>query len=444
LTLVTDRLIAIARGDTAWSVEQFALVSNRPDFVLDEIGSDNGVLREYLEQFVFRRAEKFRRYESATFVESYEALPSTSILTARRSNWDAHVTVSFASSGEPINRYRVYVNSVLVQEQFFDAPMNDFDKEVAIRLGGELSRVELSCLTISGLESPRAAVSFSGLPSRPGTLFFVGFGVSDYDDPDLTLDFAAKDALDLETALRRRALRNGMGFESTVYTDADVNTEALTEAREFLCHATEHDIAVVFIAGHGVQAAAHENTERMDYFFLPSTTAIDNITGTGIPFEEFESLWEGLAVVDRLFLIDTCDSGEASVSNHSYSGAPSTVYSSYSPRAIRGIRPIGTETITPISLRSATERFVMRDIRRAVGALTISSSQAFEYSYESPEWQNGAFTEAILEVIQNEDHDTSVSVRALQRHILSRVPELTGGMQNPVVDYDNILLEFGF
>ncbi len=55
-------------------------------------------------------------------------------------------------------------------------------------------------------------------------------------------------------------------------------------------------------------------------------------------------------------------------------------------------------------------------------------------SKENPDWQNGAFTEAVLEALAgnaDRDGDRWLSVSELEGYVVRRVRELTGNQQNP-------------
>ena len=68
---------------------------------------------------------------------------------------------------------------------------------------------------------------------------------------------------------------------------------------------------------------------------------------------------------------------------------------------------------------------------------------------ESAEWENGAFTEALLEGLRGQmgadsDKSGTISTDELRTHVRKRVPALTQDRQHPTVDRDNIHLRFGF
>jgi hypothetical protein len=85
-------------------------------------------------------------------------------------------------------------------------------------------------------------------------LYVLAVGVSDYADSKLRLKCAAKDARDLAAALKRQ--EGGMYREvaTRVLTDARATKDGILDGLEWLQkETTSHDVAVLFLAGHGGQ-----------------------------------------------------------------------------------------------------------------------------------------------------------------------------------------------
>ena len=82
------------------------------------------------------------------------------------------------------------------------------------------------------------------------------------------------------------------------------------------------------------------------------------------------------------------------------------------------------------------------DLRRSTGATIISSASGASMAYEGRKWQNGVFTYALLQGLQNSeadlDGDGVVMVSELQKYLTSEVLELTNGVQRPNFRLQNI------
>ena len=84
-------------------------------------------------------------------------------------------------------------------------------------------------------------------------LYVLAVGVSIYQDADLRLDLAAKDALDFGAAWNDQRGRLYSGVEVRTLTDAQATKGNILDGLEWLQRqVTAKDIAVLFFAGHGI------------------------------------------------------------------------------------------------------------------------------------------------------------------------------------------------
>ena len=108
-------------------------------------------------------------------------------------------------------------------------------------------------------------------------LYALVSGVSDYDDNDLDLKFAAKDAKDFGAALQRQSGR--LYREVVVRTLENPTSEQLLDGLDWLRQeVTSMDIAVVYLSGHGV------NDPDGDYFFLTRDSNPERLRRTAVPY----------------------------------------------------------------------------------------------------------------------------------------------------------------
>ena len=135
-------------------------------------------------------------------------------------------------------------------------------------------------------------------------------GVSDYAAPDLDLNYAAKDARDFESALKRQAGGLYGAIETRLLTDREVTRASLVESLEWLeKQVTSRDVGVVFLAGHGV------TDERQNYWFLPADAAPDRLRVQALSQDDVKRTMQGLAGKALLFL-NTCHAGRAAAGQY--------------------------------------------------------------------------------------------------------------------------------
>lgn len=266
-------------------------------------------------------------------------------------------------------------------------PARDVEVGLVARTAGMASEISRIRLKWAG----RTQYDFD----RP-RLYALLVGVSNYDDPELQLQYAAKDARDLAAALKVQ--EGGLYREVTTKVLEDAEKGDVLDGLDWLSEqVTAKDVGLVFIAGHGV------TDQRQRFYFLPKGGNTKRLRRTGIPEDEIRDVVSGLAG-KVLFFIDACHSGET-----------------LTGRKRRGVADI-TQFVNELS--SAENGVVM-----------FASSTGREVSVEDPKWENGAFTEAILAGLAGAaDYtgDKAITVKELDTYIADKVKQLTGGTQHPV------------
>lgn len=245
-------------------------------------------------------------------------------------------------------------------------------------------------------------------PAAPASkLYVLSIGAGAYADKSLSLAYPAKDAQDFAAAM---ALQKGKLYSDVVVrtlTDEAATKEAILNGLDWIeRQTTQHDVAMIFLAGHGV------NDKNGDYYFLPTTVELEKLRASGLPFMEVQKTIRNIAG-KTLFFVDTCHSG-------SIMGA--------SRRGMTDVNGVINE------LSSAGN-----------GAIVFAASTGRQYSLEKPDWQNGAFTKALVEgVLGKADVKRTgrVTFKMLDLYISERVKELTGGEQTPTTGVPGTVEDF--
>ena len=91
--------------------------------------------------------------------------------------------------------------------------------------------------------------------------------------------------------------------------------------------------------------------------------------------------------------------------------------------------------------------FINELTRAENGTIVFASSTGQQYSQERKEWENGAFTEALLEGLSGKAdilNEGVITVNMLRYFLSKRVKELTGGKQTPTTISPRTLPDFPF
>ena len=237
-------------------------------------------------------------------------------------------------------------------------------------------------------------------------LYVLAIGVSKYEDKNLTLGFAAKDAKDFGESLLKQ--KDGLYRDVVVkiLTDEKATRDEIIDGFDWISkETTNKDVALVFLAGHGI------NDSGGVYYYLPVNANLDRLRRTAVPFTEMRNTVASLAGKTILF-IDTCHAGN-----------------------VMGARA-GAPDITGVvnELASAEN-----------GAVVFASSTGKQYSFEDPDWGNGAFTKAAVEGINGKADYTGkgrITINMLDLYISERVKELTKGKQTPATAKPQTIPDF--
>ncbi len=324
------------------------------------------------------------------------------------------VTVSFdvrSPSGEPVTSIRVLVDGRPVSAQ----------RGIAVKAKGELAEdVQLTIpekdAEVSIIAENRYAAS---VPStirlrwqgkeefviKP-KLYVLSIGVSNYQDRDLTLGFAAKDAEDFAKSMERQKGGLYRDVMVRVLVDRQATKDDILDGLEWIQReTTSKDIAMIFLAGHGV------NDQAGIYYYLPVNTDTEKLKRTGVSFSDIKNTISSLAGKALLF-VDTCHSGN-----------------------VMGTRRGSADINAVVNELASAEN----------GVVVFASSTGRQYSMEDEAWGNGAFTKALVEGVSGKaDYHGKgrITINMLDLYLSERVKELTGGKQTPTTTKPQTVPDF--
>jgi WD40 repeat protein len=240
-------------------------------------------------------------------------------------------------------------------------------------------------------------------------LYAVVVGVSNYENQDYKLKYAAQDAMDFAAALKRQEGGIYGKVDVRLITDADATRDDIVEALEWLeGEVTSRDVGVVFMAGHGVT----DNKQR--FYYLPVDGDLQKLRSSAVSRDDLLATMSGLAGKAMMF-IDACHSA-ASLDGEQKRSAAADI----------------TQIVNELS--SAENGVVM-----------FASSTGRQVSIENDIWKNGAFTEALIEGFSGgADYvkDGKLTIAELDLWLSDRVKQLTDKRQAPVVRKPDTIPDF--
>ncbi len=462
-------LVAMVSGLNCWNIDQFAVKNNRPDLIFAKLPfGDNDLVTHYKSQYLKRLkklgfVDKNGNPDESLLSEDFH-VPEAKIIESKQNDKFVNIQFTLNDSKYDIKRYNIFVNDVPLFGAYgksFDAlrmALDDKKKYILsekIELTTGQNKIEVSCMNEKGAESYRALTMASYNPPKSPfnkggfkpDLYYIGFGVSKYKDASLNLNYADKDAKDLADLYSK--MKNQY---ANIYTHTFVNEECTVEnirkAKELLKNAKPDDAFVLFIAGHGI----HDTDKDATYYYVTYDTDINILSQTAANFDIIEDIMQGIPPRNKLFLMDTCESGEIDdeVQLEYFAMADKRGIKSRAIETERALKKKedNSKKTTKRAYLFEKDRYIYNDLVRRSGAIVFSSCKGGEFSYESDDIKNGFFTSKIIESLSgsssDKDKDGIISTDELREYVTVEVPKLADGKQNPTVDRDNIYQTFGF
>src|SRR5580693_4161013 len=231
-----------------------------------------------------------------------------------------------------------------------------------------------------------------------GTTYALLIGISKYEKPELSLQFAERDASVFADFLKSPRAGGLAANNVQLLTDDKATTAAVRLGfQDFLKRrATKADTVIILVAGHGT-------VDGKDAYILTYDSDPQDLKSTALPMAELQSLFEEqLTKVGRVLLfVDVCKAGT-----------------------------IGT-------IQNNTVNATVENFKNLEGDLLgIMGSRRKELSREGPEFGggHGAFSYFVLKGMEgaaDENNDGVVTGEELIRYVTAQVPRATGEKQHP-------------
>ena len=401
---------------------QFRAEYNRPDIV-------RLVLKTKDEAEAVRRANAVNDRAIPARPVGSALPPVVSIVSPERGSHFSSETVEIAyslrsPSGLPVDKIDVLADGVPVAAKGFETTTGP---EAKGRVVATLPRKDttVSLIAHSGdLTSAPVSVRLEYYGPSPAELlkpklYALLVGVTNYANPDYNdIVYSSHDAEEFASALM--AQKGGLYADVQVRvvddpTKSDTDpTRANVENGLYWLQsaATNRDLAVVFLAGHGFLDS------KQNFWFLTREADIAKLRTTAISTDDIHDLIASIPGKKVLF-IDACHSGAATVGYRA---------------------PVGGTTFDMGK--------VVNDFSTVgSGVVVYAASKGTEWAQEKFDWgQHGAFTKALIEAIGNGkasiDPSGRITTDMVDLYVEERVKELTGGQQHPVMNKPDVIPDF--
>ncbi|MBR5521890.1 MAG: SEL1-like repeat protein [Akkermansia sp.] len=429
-----ETLLQFGDGYRTINMQALAPWRNRPAEVLQALGGNPDDV-EALRQSTNRWLKQMGYSPEAMGQEpKIHELPYVAVempeLHAREHN--VRFLVHMQATANDIARLEVLHNGVRLPQELENAPTTVGYRAhtVTAQLAEGTNWFEVTAIDCYGYRSnTRRFRVMSSAKTPPGKLYMVALGVSQYDQPELNLQYAAKDAGDLAAAFQQF---HAGDTETLVLRDAEVKDAAVLErVREFISRAEPQDRVILYLAGHGML------DEKLEYHYAPASFDAENVTGTGISMQSLLDTIDSTRALTRLLLLDTCHAGILSEAD----ADKMALAMGNLPQGVRAIQHRGMKVKQVESSLSSTQKkryideiFSTGNTRRGISVL--AGAAGAEFALESGEWKNGVFTATLIEALNgglpaDKNQDGQINVAELYQAVVTAVSERTNGAQRP-------------
>lgn len=255
-------------------------------------------------------------------------------------------------------------------------------------------RVQLIAKDNRGQNSDPAVVLLHYRGDRPKpNLHVFSVGISDYDQADLKLQHAAKDAEDFMNTVKDCNLSQFKAMKTAnLIKDKAATDKSIKKGLSSLVNTVEQgDVVLLFFSGHGAKEGA-------ETYFLSCNAESNDLFASAVDFDIIKSALKRLK--DKkcriIIFMDACHSG--------------SMY----------------------GVKGGTETFSLAD----PDIIGFYSSTEAQKSNESEQWENGIFTKALLDGIKGAavDEQGNITLDALELYIRNQVRKATNGRQMPIFE----------
>lgn len=418
--------------------EQFDAKYNRPDIILESLGFIDQAIIDLYHSAYLKRLSRMGISESDLSAELNT--PSVTLKMSKPQKGKVTIDVIAIDTLHTLKSLHIYLNDVPV---FGRSGMNlvelqtkKLEKVIELELMSGINKIQVSVTNIVGIESFKETNTINNTMESSSELFVVSVGVSTYKDSVYNLEYAAKDAEDVNVLFGSST--HFKKVNQKLLLNSDVTRSNLAELKAFLSQAKRDDVVIFFIAGHGVL------NKTLDYYYCTYDMDFLFPEKNGISYAELEILFDGIKAIRKLLIMDTCHSGEVDKNDLE---EIAFVYAENDDISFRSTN-VNTTYREAQGLEKTNEavKEMFNDLRRGTGATVLSSAGGAEYAMESDQWKNGLFTYCLLEGLQTKNADADkngeIMLSELQNYITLKVAEISNGRQMPTSRVENLSLDY--
>ena len=426
------------KGKQIYPFEQFDLLYNRPDKILEATQSTDNVIIEMYKKAYEKRMKRLGMNNvilNDSLVAPLAEIKNRHKISYLHTNSTIKIDVLAFDSIFKLDRLNIWVNNVpLYGEKGFSLKSrltNLIDTTLLVELSDGENEIEYSVLNSNGVESYSSSINVKYMSDNtynPKT-YFIGIGINEFKEYGHNLSYSVKDARDLAHTLSEK-----LGDQLIVDTlfNEKVNVTNVKKLKEKLLKTNVSDKIIISYSGHGIL------DEDYNYFLSSYDMDFSNPALKGISFESLEDLLDSIPARKKLLLLDACHSGEVDKEEFSLRSDVSNdkgIFNSKGATLLNSTlnQKLGRQN----SFELMTELFI--NLQKGSGATVISAAAGNQFAREREDLKNGIFSYVILKYLKEHDETT---ISALKKYVYEEVDKLSGGLQKPTFRKENLNVDW--
>jgi hypothetical protein len=308
-----------------------------------------------------------------------------------------------------------------------DEASMSLEKELTIPLSFGSNQIQISVVNAAGKRSYRETIPPIKLTGeKPAQkLILIAVGVSEYQDAEMNLRFAKKDASELAQLFQKNA--GNRKVELHLLTNQEATREKILALSQYLEATNIDDQVIIYYAGHGMYDA--------DYNYILATHDINfsDPAAKGLSYDQVLGFLDGIPARNKLLLLDACHSGEIDKENIEQVEAvleedEDITFRSFGNKKVQE-KQVGLENSFELM------KSLFTDLREGTGSAVIAAAGGAEYALEGGGVENGVFTHVLLkglgEKAADQNGDGEVRISELQAYLNREVSKMTHNQQRP-------------
>jgi hypothetical protein len=411
----------------AFPLLDYSLFLNRPDVLMQKVGFTSEVIYNRYKNAYLKRLHRNNYSEQTDFLNMEKPsviLQNRKVIPSITNNENLKLEIQNISKATSLI---IYINGVPIYEENIK---NKLLIKTKIRLNNGINRVSIITKSETGIESdPITFETKNVTPKSKSKTYYVGIGVSKYQDSSMDLKYADKDVRRLVDVFSSK-------YKGRIEIDTLINQNVtkvnVQNLKNKLKKTSIDDTVIISFSGHGLIGT--DNT----FYFGTHDIDFANPESNGLNYEAIQDLLTNIPARRKLLLLDACHSGELVDSDTSDTNANVT---QNIPTGAKGSKARSISTSNEDTFQLMQSLFY--DLDRGNGSYVISAAAGSEFAYEDEQWGNGVFTYSFINALYDLGYDMwkgkmDIPISKIKKYVYDNVKKLTNNKQQPTSRAENL------